>query len=90
MKKNVDDLREQVKVDDLAAEMHLMSFQKNPLNNKGYPYWMGHAAQELLDLEIAKGIHKTEPHPKLFETPEEQKLLPVEVFQTRVVCKRGL
>ena len=84
LKKKAKDLKEQVKVDDLAARVHLMSFQKGLTNDKGYPYWDGHAAQRLLELDVAKGLHKTNPPRKLCQTREEYKCFPAKVFQKRV------
>ena len=47
-----------VKIDDLAADMHLNSFPKSYLNSRGYPHWKDHPAKALLEIDIANKLHK--------------------------------
>ena len=58
-----------------------MSFPKGRLNKKGYPYWEGHPAKELLEVDVARGHHKTKKLLKLRETRTKYKQFPASVFQ---------
>ena len=53
----------QVKADNLVVTVHLISFSKPHYNQRGYPYWDGHPAAALLEVDAANCLHKTkEPH----------------------------
>ena len=79
----------QVKSDDVAAKMHVMSFPKEYLNERGYPHWdvMGrppHPAKALLEADVMNGLHKIKKPRELQKTRREYKEFPPDVFRKKV------
>ena len=94
--KYYEDLKEKVKAekilieaDDLAAKMHVMSFPKEYLNERGYPHWdvMGrppHPAKALLEVDVMNGLHRIKTPKELQKTRREYKEFPRNVFAKKV------
>ena len=82
-KKYYEDLREKVKAekilikaDELAANMHVMSFPTYYLNKRGHTHWdvMGcqpHPAKALLEIDVMNGLHRIKMPKELQKTRRE-------------------
>lgn len=83
LKAKVEEEREAVKIDDLAAKMHMMSFPTPHMNARGYPNWKGHPAKPLLEVDVANELHKMGPK-KLQLTRSEYKEFSLHLFTKRM------
>ena len=83
LKEKVEEEMEAVKMDDLLAKMHMMSFPTPQTNVRGYPNWKGHPAKALLEVDVTNKLHKMGPK-KLRETRSEYKEFPLRVFTKKV------
>jgi hypothetical protein len=84
LKAHVEAEIEQVKADDIAAEEHLRSNPRKPLNRRGYPHWDTHAAKKKLAFDIANKVHERMTPCNLRSTRDEYKEFPPKVFAKRV------
>ena len=84
LKARVKAEKRQVEVDDLAAKMHLLAFERGPMNAKGYPYWDTHPAKTLLEVDVANKLHEQMKPSKLRKTRSEYMEFPADVFRQNV------
>ena len=84
LEENVERKKRRVKLDDIAAAEHKKNFPRNAKNKRGYPHWNTHPAKELLETDIANGLHKEKKPSKIRMTRDEYKVFPKAVFGKRV------
>lgn len=84
LKQRVNEEKEQVKADDLAVKMHLMSFPRGEINAKGYPYWDTHLAKSLLEVDVSNKLNEKMKPRKLWKSRSEYMDFPADVFAKHV------
>ena len=84
MKKKVAAEKESVEVDELASRLHRFHFERPPVDENGRTRWDGHPAQRLLEVDVARGLHKTMPPRELRMTRPEYQQFTEPIFAKAV------
>jgi len=83
LKTAVEDEKKRVKMDDIEAAKHLQDCKRQK-PRRGYPRWHDHPAKNLLEVDVARKLHKEMPPRKLRRTRPEYIEFPQDVFCKRV------
>ena len=84
LKEQVAEKKRRVKQDDIAAAEHKKNFPRGAETKRGYPHWNTHPAKEMLETDIANGLHKEKKPRQIRKTRDEYKVFPKAVFVKRV------
>ncbi len=88
LKNNVNGLRAQVDLDNLAISQHKKSYPHSSHTKWGYPHWNDHAAKQHLEDDVYNGIADTMIPSQLRMTRRLHQDFPPDIFCGRVHAKK--
>lgn len=80
----IKERRERAEDDELALAHDRLIHPKPTHDVRGYPQWDGHEAHRLLKEDIDNGLHKQMKPKELWDTRDEYKEFPLDVFRKHI------